>query len=213
MNCKKQNNPKKFNVMKNSFKNYLFIATVFTVLFGFSAEKNGLENGLRVKESYVTFNDVKKGSLLQLKDVNDQIIYKEEINKSGYYSRKFDFTFLPQGKYFFELVKDLEISTKPLSVNANSVIFHNHVTNFFKPYVSLKGSKILISQLSLNKQPLKIKLFYENELGESDLIYTETLSGEVALKTVLKLSEKKKGTYTIIMFSENYMFEETLNLF
>ena len=199
--------------MKKVFKNHLLIVTVFTVLLGYSAEKSRLENGLRVKESYVTFNDVKKGSILQLKDTNDQIIYKEEINKSGYYSRKFDFTFLPQGKYFFELVKDLEISTKPFNVNANSVTFYNNVTNFFKPYVTLKGSKILISQLSLNKQPLKIKLFYENEIGESDLIYTETLSGEVALKTILKLSEKKKGTYTVVMFSENYVFEETLNLF
>lgn len=199
--------------MKKVFKNYLLIATVFTVLFGYGTEKGRSENGLKTKQSYVTFKDVKKGSLLHLKDSNNQVIYKEEISKSGYYLRKFDFTFLPEGSYYFELVKDLEISTKPFSVDANSVTFYNNVTNFFKPHVTIKDSKILISQLSLNKQPLKIKLFYENGIGGTDLIYTETLSDEVVLKTVLKLSEKKKGTYKVVMFSENYMFEETLNLF
>lgn len=200
--------------MKHVLKNNLLLVTLFTVLFGYSAEKTTFENDLRAKESYITFKNVKKGSLLHLKNINDEIIYTEEINKSGYYSKKFDFTFLPQGSYFFELVKDLEINVKPFNVNADSITFPSeNATNFYKPYVTLKGSKILISQLTLNKQPLKIKLFYENGMGGYDLIYTETLSGDMILKTILKLSEKRKGSYKVVMFSENHMFEETLNLY
>ena len=121
-----------------------------------------------------------------MKNINDQIIYKEEILESGNYSRKFDFALLPEGIYFFELIKEIEINTKSIKVDSNSVIFFDEiVSKFFKPSVTLKGSKILISQLSLNKQPLKIKLFYENGIGGYDLIYTDTLSGKVVLNTVL----------------------------
>ena len=98
--------------MKKLLKNYLIIATVLTGLFGHGAEKNAFDNDLKAKESFVTFSDVKKGSVLLLKNINDQIIYKEEILESGNYSRKFDFALLPEGIYFFELIKEIEICLK-----------------------------------------------------------------------------------------------------
>ncbi len=200
--------------MKKVLKNNLLFLTLLTVLFSYGAEKSLLKDDLRAKMSYVIFKDVKKGSLLQLKNFSNEIIYTEEITKPGYYAKRFDFTFLPQGSYVFELVKDLEINTKSFEVHADSVIFENESTpSFYRPYVTLKGSKVLISQLSLEKHPLKIKLFYENGVGGYDLIYSETLRGDMVLTRILKLSEKRKGAYKVVLFSDNHKFEETLNLF
>lgn len=199
--------------MKNTIKNNLLFAALFTVLFSFANENPSFLKENKAKESYVTFNNVKKGSLLRLKDASNKIIYKEEIKVSGQYIKKFDFTFLPSGNYYFELEKDLAINTKPFKVNTNSITFDDKkATDFFKPIVTLKGSKLLISQLSLNKQPLKLKLFYENGIGDFDEIYNQTLSGNIILESILKLSEKRKGQYKIVLYSENHMFVEVFNL-
>ncbi|WP_417290781.1 hypothetical protein [Corallibacter sp.] len=191
--------------MKRLIKNSLVLVALFTTLLNFG--------NVKAKETYVTFSNVKKGSLLSLKDEDNQIIYKEEIQAEGYYSKKFDFTLLPTGNYYFELEKDLEINTKPFSVTLEAIDFHEEKSvKFYKPIVSLKGSKVLISQLTLNKKPLDIKLYYEDGIGGFEMIYATTLKDKLILETILKLSEERTGTYKLILKTENYKFEEILNL-
>lgn len=199
--------------MKKAIKNNLVFTVLFTVLFSFANEKTAFEDGLKTKESYVTFSNVKIGSILRLKDASDELIYKETITVSGQYIKKFDFTFLPTGNYYFELEKDLEITTKPFSVNDKSIALNNKKeTKFYKPLVTQKGSRLFISQLSLNQQPLKIKLYYENGMGGYNIIYAQTLRDDIVLETILKLSEKRKGIYKLILDCGNRIFEETFKL-
>lgn len=199
--------------MKKTLKNNLVFAVLFIGLFSFANDKTLLEGSSKTKESYVTFSNVKIGSILRLKDASDEIIYKETITVSGQYLKKFDFTFLPTGNYYFELEKDIEITTKTFSVNVNSISLNNEKeTKFYKPIVTKKGPRLFISQLALNQEPLNLKLYYENGMGDYSVIYTQTLKDDIILESILKLSEKRKGIYKLFLYSGDHVFEKTFNL-
>ena len=120
----------------------------------------------------VTFENVKKGSLLLIKDHYGMILFKELIENSGEYSKGFDLTALPDGNYYFELDKEVEIKIIPFVVLSNVVTFDKtKESTINKPFVTFKEGRLLVSKLALENQPLEIKIYDERLY----LIYSEKL--------------------------------------
>ncbi|MGH1387293.1 hypothetical protein [Kordia sp.] len=163
------------------------------------------------KESTIlTFNNVKKGHQLVIKDTNLLILYKEAIQKNGRYSKGFDLTALPDGTYYFELEKDVEIVVIPFTVVANKVTFDKEKeTIVYKPTVRLEENHLFVSRLSLDTQPLSIKIYYRDSLGKgTDLIFSEKIKNTKIVERIYELSKEKKGKYTIVFTSKGREFEE-----
>ena len=161
--------------------------------------------------------NVKQGNLLSIKDNNGVILYKETIERSGTYTKGFDLTSLPDGAYFFELDKDVEIRTIPFTVKSNIVEFNKEETVVsFKPVLRIKDNRLLITKLALGLEPLKIKLYYETtNYGSSssfDLIHSEEIKGTKTIERAYKLDKNATGHYKIVFISEGREFVEYFNI-
>ncbi|KAB8151496.1 hypothetical protein EZY14_018415 [Kordia sp. TARA_039_SRF] len=161
----------------------------------------------------VTFENVKKGHQLVIKDANLLVVYKEAIQKDGNYRKGFDLTALPDGKYTVELDKDVQIVIIPFTVSSNTVTFQKeNETVVYKPMVRLDGNHLFVSRLSLDVQPLQMKLYYTESIQQGrTLIYKEDIKNTKIVERVLQLSKEKKGTYVITFESQGRTFTEYVN--
>ena len=196
--------------MKKLLTTGILLATLFATVpnFANATTKSGLIP-LDEGKMALTLKDVNPGNQLSIKDDNGIILYKELIKTSGTYKKGFDLTALPDGDYFFELEKDLEIRTIPFTVKSNKVVFNKEeATSIYKPFVRQKDDKVFITKLALNGEPLKISI-YSGENGDYKLAYTETIEG---VKTIGKAyTLKKGGTYKITLNSNNKEYTTFIN--
>lgn len=193
----------------HTIKKSLLVVTVFTATLSNATEiSSAITIKEDLKETALTLNNVKKGNLLSIKDYNGIVLYKELINFTGTYRKGFDLTALPNGDYFFEVDKDLEIRTIPFTVKFNEVVFNKDAEVVtFKPYVRQKDGLLLISKLAPNLEPLSISVYAENN-GSSDLVYSEEIENTKIIERIYKL---KEGNYKITFNSDNNEFTKFIN--
>lgn len=194
--------------MKNVFKKSTMFAIVFATLLSNATEISTISNNVALNETDLKLENVRSGNLLSIKDYNGIVLYKELIKSSGTYKKTFDLTALPDGNYFFEVDKDLEISIIPFVVASNQVVFNKAAeTHIFKPYVRQKEDLVLISKLSTNLEPLNIEVYVEDN-GLFELAHYETIKETKIIERVYKL---KKGSYKIILSTDDRVFTKFIN--
>lgn len=180
---------------------------------------NKTSNNTLVKEidkTLITLDNVKIGQELFIKDVNGSVIHKESIEVTGSFKKEFDLTGLPDGLYSFELNKDVEIKIIPFTVYSYcAVLLQEKESTIFKPVVRLKDNFIFIAKLSVNQEPMEIKLYYHpsnNESGMYELLYAENIENTTTIHRVYKLNKYEKGNYKVIFKSEGRTFIEEVKL-
>ncbi|MDN3664784.1 hypothetical protein ACFFU1_00985 [Algibacter miyuki] len=194
------------NVIKHS-KKILFAVTLFTASLGHAIEKDPIADKGVIKTALIISN-VKEGNLLSIKDLNGNILYKESISETGTYKKGFDLTALPNGDYFFEVDKDLEVKTIPFTVKDNNVVFNKtEEITVFKPYIKEQGDFILISKLAPNFEALDISI-YANYNGDFELLHSDKIENTQTIKKAYKL---EKGSYKIVFNSDNHEYIEYIN--
>ena len=115
---------------------------------------------------------------------------------------------MPNGNYFFEVDKDLEIKTIPFTVKFNEVVFNKEEELItFKPYVRQKDNLVFISKLAPNLEALSIDI-YSDASGNFELAYSEKIEGSQTIERTYKLEE---GNYKIILKSSNKEFTKFIN--
>ena len=196
--------------MKNLIKNSLVMVVLFTTLLGNA--NSSLKNSKDDTKTTLTLKDVKRGNKLSIKDAFGIVLYNEMIENSGNYIKGFDLTKLPDGAYFFELDKGLEIKTIPFKVEATIVKFEKDMeTVIYKPFIRSEENLVYVSKLSLNKQPLKIEVYFNNiDSYGFELIHSETLENSQNIRRVYNLNEK--GNYKIVTKTEGRTFIDYVQL-
>lgn len=198
------------NVMNNTKKVFLMVALLATVM-GYANDRSFYITKGDANKTVLTLDDVKEGNLFTIKDENGVVLYKEAIQQSGVYKKGFDLTSLPDGSYFFELNKDMEITTIPFIVKASEVLFEKeNAQTVFKPLTVLKNNRLFVSQLSLDKEPLEIKIYQDGGAYSSpfQLIYEETISDTKTIERVFKLVNFSRGQYRIVYKTKGKTFVE-----
>ncbi|MDP5158513.1 MAG: hypothetical protein NWQ07_08055 [Flaviramulus sp.] len=197
------------NVIKHLKKGILLV-TMLTTIYSFANKSSFYSIKNDTKKTSLTLNNVKKGNILSIIDINGIILYKEVIENSGIYSKGFDLTYLPDGFYTFELDKDLEIKTIPFTVNYNNVVFNKkEEKTIFKPYTRVKDDFVYISKLALNNDPLKIEIYFLNDY-DYELVYTEKVINTKNIEKTYKLTGLKKGDYKIVIETEGKTFTKNI---
>mgnify|MGYP000648653526 CR=1 FL=1 len=191
----------------NTIKKSILLVTVFTTMLS-NANEISLTYKEDLKETALTINNVKAGNLLSIKDYNGIVLYKELINFNGTYKKGFDLTELPDGNYFFEVDKDLEIKTIPFTVSSKKVVFNREEeTSIYKPYIRQKENLVLISKLAPNLEPLKVSIYSEST-NNSELIYSQKIEGLQSIELAYRL---KKGSFKIVFNSNGKEFTKFIN--
>ncbi|WP_370477510.1 hypothetical protein [Tamlana flava] len=196
------------SVIKNTKKGILMV-TIMATLVSFANEDGKSIIKDDIKKTAITLTNVKVGDLLTIKDYNGIILYKESIEASGIYQKGFDLSALPNGDYFFEVDKDMEIKILPFTVKAKEVIFvKENGTSVFKPHIRQKDDMLLISKLALSLEPLKVKIYSDNN-SEYEMIYSDVIEDTRTIEKAYKL--KKGGDYKIVLSSDERTYTKFIN--
>ena len=196
------------NVIKHSKKGILMVSMLATLLSFANEEVPFYSIKNEANRTALTLNNVKEGDLLFIKDNNGLVLYKELIQKSGLYTKGFDLTALPNGSYLFELDKDLEIETIPFVVESKDVSFNKGLEKtIYKPYTRVKGDVAFLTRLSLDEQPLKVDIYFNNtENSTNELIYSEMITNTVNINRVFKLTGLHSGAYKFVYNTDGRVF-------
>jgi len=188
------------------------MVTLMVASLSFANAKTSFDNTVvDAERTSVTFANVKEGDLLSIKDENGIVLYKESIQHTGIYTKGFDLTSLPDGKYLFELDKDVEITVIPFKVSTNKVEFDKDLEKtIFKPTTRVEGNFVFVSKLSLSEAPLKIKVYYGSDFNNYDLIHSETIENTKLIERVYKLDGLNNGTFKIVYQTEGRQFTEII---
>ena len=196
------------SVIKNTKKGILLV-TMLATLVSFANEDGKSAVKDDIKKTALTLTNVKVGDLLTIKDYNGLILYKESIAASGVYQKGFDLSALPNGDYFFEVDKDMEIKILPFTVKAKKVTFlKEKEASVFKPYIRQKDDMLLISKLSLGLEPLKVKIYSDNN-SEYEMVYSDVIEDTKTIEKAYKL--KKGGDYKIVLSSNERTYTKFIN--
>ena len=197
--------------MKTAIKKSLVLVALFTaVTVSYGNEISGNTNKGKGITTNVTFNNVKKGSILSINDANGLTLYQESIKEDGEYAKGFDLTSLPNGNYYFELNKDVEIEVVPFTVTASLVTFDKMAeARIFKPVVYVKNKKVYISKMSLENEFLEIQILSES----SEVLYAENIEKEgITFGKIYDFSTSEKGTYIIVMKTKERRFVKNIQI-
>jgi hypothetical protein len=187
--------------MKTTIKNSLVVMAMLGAITGYANFKPTDV----LNETIIKLDNVKEGQRLLIKSKTGTILYRESIRKTGLYKKEFDLTALPNGDYFFELDKDLEITIIPFNVKDAQVIFKKEEEkSIFKPVIRTEDNILFVGKLSLNKEPMKIEIFYDS--GDYELIHTEEVSGTQNIEKVFNLLKNIKGKYKVVCTTEGREF-------
>jgi len=158
-------------------------------------------------------DNVKPGQLLSIIDMNGLVMYKEHIKISGVYNKYFDLTALPDGKYYFEIDKEIAITTIPFNVKYNTVAFNkDKETTIYKPVVRIKNNSVYVSRLSLEYAPLEVNIYYQDEDSNYNLIHTETVEKTKIFNRIYTLDSQVKGNYKLVFKTKDKLFVEKVKL-
>ena len=180
--------------MKKFKTRLLVVVFMLGTLVNYANDKD-VNNVIHAKKTKVVFKGAKKGHQLKIKDSNGILLHVENVNIEGNLIKFFDFSKLQDGDYTLELEKDFEIIIKSLEIKDNAVIFNeNDKVVIFKPVIRNEKNRVMISQISFDKKPLNVTLYYNNEI-----IYSETLKEDSIINRVYKLDKEIKGNYSVVV--------------
>jgi len=188
-----------------TIKRMLVVVFMLTIVTGYSneVEKDPIRNITTFR-----FLNAKKGHQVSIVDANGNVIHREIVERNGQYMQRFDLTNLKDGLYTIELNKDFEIVIKPFKMTSNEVVFlKSKEKTVYKPVVRTEKNLLMISQLALNKEPLKIELYYNDVLIHKDVLGDATI-----LERVYNLSKTEKGSYKLKMTSGSKSYIERFNI-
>jgi hypothetical protein len=123
---------------------------------------------------------------------------------------------LPNGTYTYEIIGNTNVEITSFAVDETAILFDARSRRtIFTPTLRVMDDLVLVSQLSLLKEPLKIKMYYSPEEDDSkifDLIYTEKIGEEMILERAYSLDKSRTGDYKIKFISNGKVFTETFSL-
>ncbi|WP_420571421.1 hypothetical protein [Kordia sp.] len=196
--------------MKKRMNNMVLILMMTISVMSYANSVYSLDT--KKGNTVLTLNNVKEGHELIIKDTNLLVLYRESIQQNGTYKKGFDLTALPDGDYYFELDKDVEIVIIPFKVTSNTVVFDKEKESIiYKPTVRVDDNHLFVSRLSLDVQPLKIKIYYrESFTHENSMIFSEEIENTKIVERIYELSKQKKGEYTVMFESQGRSFTERI---
>ena len=194
--------------MKTIKRRVLVVVFMLGTLFNYANNEKEFNKTVDAKKVKVVFKDVAKGQLLSVKDKNGFQLHSETVSSQGELIKFFDLSTLNNGVYTIELNKEFKIVIKSLLIKDNNVSFIKDSEKIiFKPVIRNKENLVLISKVNFDKKPVKITLFYNDEV-----IYSETLKDELMLKRVYRLDKELRGNYTVIVYCDDESYSNEFKI-
>lgn len=164
-------------------------------------------NGVKTFDLYL--QDVADDVNIHLKERNGNVLYQEKITDAGKFAKRFDMRALPGRNYYLELQEDTKVTVIPLAVAGKKITFgETSVVKLHKPVIRTNGHYVDVSQLSLNKAPLKITIY--NSAGK--LLYTGSIGGKMNLGKKFDFSKMGPGDFKFSLTCNGRNYVSTVSI-
>ncbi|MFD1314513.1 hypothetical protein [Namhaeicola litoreus] len=194
--------------MKTIIKNTFVLALMLSATMIMARDIENPKNESIEKIAPVKFSNLKKGTLISIKDQNGIRIYKEEVKKDGNYAKSYNLSSLPEGNYKIEVEDKSMVKVIPLEITQSGVTVITDLEYIImKPVVIAKDNMVTVSKLSFSKDNFTISI----QNGSGDLIYSESISNQVSISKMFDFSKAAPGSYIIRMETEGRVFTETIH--
>jgi hypothetical protein len=194
--------------MKTIKRKLVVVVFMLGTVFNYANNTKEVSRLIETTNVKVEFKNVKKGHTLTIKDKQGKILHSENATKKGNLTKVFDLSSLKDGMYSIELHKDFRILVKPFKVASHQVIFEKNLEKvIFKPIIRAKEDLIFISKKALDKEAVKIIIYYND-----NPIHTEVITNALQVNRIYKLDPKEKGTYRAVVYSNKKSYTKNFTL-
>lgn len=195
--------------MKEVIKKSALMLIVFLATQTYSNVADSIIIKNNENRNIIQIERLKAGSILKIKDEFGMTLHKEKINDSGYYSKGFDLSMLPDATYYFELDNADEIRIIPVLVeDQRTKRLESEESRIAKPNVKVDGQMVYVHQNSDEEQDLFITIYYEGY----ELAFEESVKDAKNVKRSYDFSSSLKGDYTIIVNTGGKTFSNKVKI-
>jgi flagellar hook assembly protein FlgD len=195
--------------MKTMFKKIILGATLLIVSSSIAVASEAKIRTNGNKTFVLNLTDLSENVEITLKNKNGQVLFEDVIQGKNEYSKKFDLELLKAGTYFITIEDATKIKTLPLELSQEQLVYdETSLVERYKPHVMQKGSLLFVNYFSPEKSNLDICIY--NSRGE--LVYNETLKGDIRLGKSYDFSKSPKGEYTIDLMSDGKYYSHEISV-
>lgn len=160
------------------------------------------------KKVEISLSEVVSAETLIIKDVQNIILFSEEVAKGQSFEKTFDFSTIPAGLYFIEVKEAKKVEVTPILITETSAaIVPNSSKKYKSPNISLddKLAKVFVNNFNEDK----VSLVLVNESGQE--LYTKETK-ELVSYSALNFEALPSGDYTLYTRIGDYGFEDTITI-
>jgi|GEM_PF-1877152 len=186
----------------------LSVALLATVVA--NASKIGVVKSSKDKIVNISFTEITKEETISVIDIQGVKLYTEKLKNKNSYIKKFDFSSLPIGIYFFESRGAKEINVTPIIIKKDiATVLSEDTKTYNAPEIKLDTdtsiASVMVKNFDSSTVVITIYDAYGNELENS--IYKNLL-----VYKAYNFSKSKKETYTISVTQAGYTFNKSIDL-
>lgn len=131
---------------------------------------------------------------LRLVDMDDNVIYSENIAKESAYNKRFNLTGLENGTYFLRIENPLKTVIYKVNVDEASVKIVDREEKV-KPFFKREAGKVYFNFLNLDKEKVNIAVYDTSDR----LVFSESVADEPIVERVFNFEKAFKDTYTVVV--------------
>lgn len=138
-------------------------------------------------------------------DVQGNIIFIEDIQGVGTYTKTFDLGNLPSGNYFLIVDNSLKKISYTIAVDASDIEILDRNENV-KPVFRKDGDRVFLNLLNLEKGNVKIKVYDSNDR----VLFQEIVTNKMLVEKVFNFEKAYKDNYTVVIEDNKNTYYETV---
>jgi len=187
--------------MKNLLKISLIAATMFTASATYANDgvytlNVKTEDAKTIRFSIDEASDVN----LSIRELNNQVLFQENIHSTGAASKSYDLSALPNGEYLLNVESDAKLATYIISIENNkAVVSAPKITTLLKPVLTKNESVLTLSLDNAEKGPVEVQIFNEY----NDELYNETFTDKAKLVKNFNIAKTYGKELTFLVKSNN----------
>ena len=150
-----------------------------------------------------------EASNYQISIVNDkgEVVYTNETEQESMdYNKVFDFSNLENGDYKLSVMVDRLTTERAFKVK-NETISVGKEKNMIEPFFAYKNGILKLSYLNFSEEKLNLNFYSQNEL-----VYSKEISNEFSIQKGFNLSNLEKGTYSVVLSTEDKSYTYNVNV-
>ncbi|RZL43837.1 MAG: hypothetical protein EOO93_28190 [Pedobacter sp.] len=194
--------------MKNLLKISLLAATMFTASATYANDGIYTLNVKTDESKTIRFSiDEASDVNLSIRELNNQILFEENIHSSGAASKSYDLSALPNGEYLLNVESGAKLASYTIVIaNNKAVVSAPKITQLLKPVFVQEKSILTLSLDNADNGPVEVQIL--NEYNEE--LYNETFTDKAKLVKKFNTAKTFGKELTFVVKSKNQEVSKTI---